>query len=114
MYHKENFASNPQVRVLNPSKPELGKVSKKILEKIVKGVKAKTNLVLWKNSHELIEDFKKIENKKDSKFIQFDIDNYYGSIELDLLEKSLDWAQTLEEITRQKRGMIFYTQIVHI
>ena len=29
--HKDNFANNPEVRLLNPTKPELGRVSKQIL-----------------------------------------------------------------------------------
>ena len=108
--HKTNFASNPQVRVLNPTKPELGKVSKKILEKIVKAVKSKTKLVLWKNSYELIEDFKKINNKKGCKFIQYDIDNYYGSISLELLENTLDWAANFVDISPQEREIILETK----
>ena len=32
--HKENFRSNPSCRLINPSKNELGKVSKRFLEEI--------------------------------------------------------------------------------
>ena len=32
--HKENFESNPKFRLINPSKTELGKVSKVVLDEI--------------------------------------------------------------------------------
>ncbi|PIK41052.1 hypothetical protein BSL78_22094 [Apostichopus japonicus] len=32
--HKENFASNPKCRLINPTKPEMGRVSKQILDRI--------------------------------------------------------------------------------
>ena len=32
--HKDNFANNPQVRLKNPAKNELGRISKVILDKI--------------------------------------------------------------------------------
>ena len=34
--HKENFISNPSCRLINPSKSELGKISKVIIEQINK------------------------------------------------------------------------------
>ena len=35
--HKENFDTNPKCRLLNPSKSELGKVSKVVLDRINDG-----------------------------------------------------------------------------
>ena len=72
--HKENFANNPSVRIINPSKPEIGRISKKILERIVKEVKLKTKLKQWKNSFAVLEWFNKIPNKQNKIFIQFDIE----------------------------------------
>ena len=39
--HKENFVNDPKVRLLNPCKPELGKISKTILETIISVIRAK-------------------------------------------------------------------------
>ena len=33
-YHKPNFQNNPKVKLLNPAKNELGRISKTILDKI--------------------------------------------------------------------------------
>ena len=44
--HKEHFETNTKCRLINPTKSEVGKVSKKILARIVASVKEKTNLKL--------------------------------------------------------------------
>ena len=41
--HKENFQNNPTCRLINTSKPEIGKISKQITEKINKIVRQQTN-----------------------------------------------------------------------
>ena len=46
--HKDNFADNPKTRLLNQAKSELGKVSKKILTKVVATRRRKNNLNSWK------------------------------------------------------------------
>ena len=40
--HKENFKNKPTYRLINPCIPGIGKISKQLLEKIVKAVKDKT------------------------------------------------------------------------
>ena len=55
--HKPNFKNNPKFRLLNPTKQELGKVSKQKLEKIVTFVKEKSGLKLWKDTESVITWF---------------------------------------------------------
>ena len=52
--HKKHFPVNIECRVLNPGKNELGKISKAILEKTVKEIRAKFPLTQWKNSCDVI------------------------------------------------------------
>ena len=40
--HKDNFKNNPKCRLINPTKSELGKVSKQILTKVVTALRMKT------------------------------------------------------------------------
>ena len=54
---KENFRNKPTCRLINPCKPELGKVSKQIVEKIVK---TKTNTNQWKNVNDVVNWFNAI------------------------------------------------------
>ena len=75
--HKANFQNNQPCRLLNPTKCELGKVSKKILEKIINIVREKTKFNQWKNTKSLIDWFENLTDKKKLKFIQFDICEFY-------------------------------------
>ena len=47
--YKENFKNKPTCRLINRCKPKIGKISKQLLEKIVKAVKDKTKYNHWKN-----------------------------------------------------------------
>ena len=61
--HKDNFKNKPTCRLINPCKPEIGKISKQLLEKIVKVVKDKTKYNHWKSTHDVIKWFGDIPNK---------------------------------------------------
>ena len=104
--HKENFQNNPQVRVLNPTKCEIGKISKKILERIVKQLRKKLKLKQWQNTDAVIEWFKALSDKKKKRFIQLDIESFYPSITPELLDRALEWAETHVEITTEEKNVI--------
>ena len=90
--HKKQFMNNPKFRLLNPAKPELGMVSKQMLDKIISAIKSKSHLLQWKNSDSVIQWFQNLKEKKRLKFIQFDVVDFYGSISKELLEKSINFA----------------------
>ena len=48
--HKENFQNNPTVKLINPAKNELGKISKVILDKINKKTRENLQFNQWKNT----------------------------------------------------------------
>ena len=51
---KPNFREAPSCRLINPTKTEIGKVSKQILSKLVAKVKASTKYNQWKNTDAVI------------------------------------------------------------
>ncbi len=53
--HKDNFDNNPTCRLINPTKSEIGCISKQILEKINTTIRTKTAFNLWKNSLTVID-----------------------------------------------------------
>ena len=53
--HKENFQNNPSVRLMNPAKNELGRLSKFILQAMNKELRHKFNLNQWKNTDDVID-----------------------------------------------------------
>ena len=55
--HKPNFQNNPIVRLLNPAKNELSRISKTILNKINVNLRNSLHLNQWKNTHEVIDWF---------------------------------------------------------
>ena len=65
-------SKQPTVRLLNPAKNELGRISKTILDKINVNLRNSLHLNQWKNTQEVINWFKGIENKQHYKFIMFD------------------------------------------
>ena len=73
--------------MINPSKCNLGKISKVILNKINQHIVASTNINQWKNTQNVLNWFDKIENKRDVALISFDIENFYPSITMKLLYK---------------------------
>ena len=87
--HKENFNENPEVRTLNPAKPELGRVSKKILDSKIKKIRELSMLNQWENTYSVLDWFESLENKKNLSFIIFDVEKFYPSISKDLLVASL-------------------------
>ena len=78
--HKIDYENKKLVRLINPTKTELGKVSKIILQDVVDCMKKKLELNLWINTKEAIDWFSNIKNKKKATFIQFDIVEFYPSI----------------------------------
>ena len=71
--HKPNFRSSLPCRLINPSKSNISKISKSILDKVNQILRNKLQFNLWKNSENVIDRFKKIENKNNYVFIKFDI-----------------------------------------
>ena len=96
---KPNFQNNLPTRLLNGTKQELGKLSKRFLENIVAKVKKSSSLNQWKNTASVLQWFTKMDSKSRYSFIQWDIVNFYGSISEKLLNDALYWANTMIEIT---------------
>ena len=58
--HKENFPNTIKTRLITPTRPHLGKVSKNILARVVNDMRRITKYNQWKNIDSVIEWFKKI------------------------------------------------------
>ena len=108
--HKDNFQNNTKCRLINAAKSDLGKVSKKILSRIVTSVKEKTSLNQWKNTDSVINWFTELENKKNLSFIQFDICEFYPSITEKLLKEALNHAKNYTDITEEDTKIILQTK----
>ena len=83
--HKDTFANRPTCRLINPSKQEIGKISKQILENINQKLVNATGVNQWKNTASVLQWYKNLPNKRNSAFISFDVVEFYPSITEDLL-----------------------------
>ena len=108
--HKENFRNKPTCRLINPCKPELGKVSKQIVEKIVYNIRTKTNTNQWKNTNDVINWFNAIKDKSNYTMICFDICDFYPSITNTLLQKALNYASKYADISEDQIHLITHTK----
>ena len=63
--HKENFPNRVSVRMINPSKSQICKISKKLLDNIMIQIKAKLRLNSWKSSSQVQNWFCNSADKKD-------------------------------------------------
>ena len=108
--HKENFQTNPTFRLINPSKANIGKISKKILDQINEKVTSAIKVNQWKNSYAVIEWFKNIQNKSKRSFIVFDIENFYPSISLTLFNKAFQFAKEICDIPDDDLSIIMHSR----
>ena len=108
--HKENFASKPKCRLINPAKSEIGIVSKKLLETINQQVRRTTNVNQWRNTGTVIEWFTNIKHKSRCRFIQLDIVEFYPSISGKLLTDALNFAQQYADINDDTRTVIMHAR----
>ena len=100
--------------LLNPTKPELGKVSKKKLEIIVKIVREKSQLNHWTNTQDVIMWFNQFNdinhNRERLHFINFDIIDFYPSISKKLLSNAIKFAEKFVKISDEDKRLFFHVR----
>ena len=76
----------------------MGIVSKKYLENIISRLNSKVQYNQWRSTSTVIEWFKAIKNKAKYRFIKFDIAEFYPSISIELLYRSVSFAKSLIDV----------------
>ena len=97
--HKKGFPNNPSFRLINLSKSDIRRISKKILDKINQRVIQETKVNQWKNTNTVIAWFKSLPDKSCLSFVNFDIESFYPSISLNLFQQAIDFAREKVDIT---------------
>lgn len=106
--HKPHFPARKETRLLNPSKTNMGAISKHFLDKINVNLRQKTGLNQWKSTNDCIKWFESIPNKRDFKFCKLDIQQFYPSIGQNLLKDSIAWARNYVQISREEEDIIMH------
>ena len=108
--YKEKFSSNPTVRLINPAKNKLGRISKAILDTTNKSIREAMGLNQWRNTDAVIDLFKGIRNKHFCKFVIFDIKEFYPSITEKLLKKVLTYAEAHTLLSVDDKAIIHHAR----
>ena len=104
--NKDNFQSSLPCRLMNPSKSELGKINKSILENIKQHLIKLLCVNQWQNSASVIEWFENIEEKKNCTLINVDIREFYLSITETIFDKDLLFAKQYHNISNDNIRLI--------
>ena len=97
---------NTKRRLINPSKSEVGLVSKHYLSSIISTVAEKSGVNQWRNTSTVIKWFENLQNKQKRRFIKFDIADFYPSITEHLLERSIEYAKSFATIEHKTHEAI--------
>ena len=103
---KEIFRTSHPCCLINPSKSELGKVGKVILEKGNKNLVKYLKVNQWRNTDSVINWFNAIENKSQCLFIQLDIVEFYPSISENILDTTINFAKQYTDISDENLRII--------
>ena len=108
--HKPAFHDHPTCRLINPSKSEIGVISKHILDDINTTIINKTKINQWKNTSSVLKWFNSLQHKESLSFICFDVCDFYPSITEKLLRKALDFANSYRPISEHERDIIIHAK----
>ena len=108
--HKPDFENRPKCRLINPAKSQIGKISKKILDPINITISDTLGLNQWRSTQQVLEWFNQIQSKNRKRFMQFDINEFYPSITEDLLDKALEFANSIKPITSDEINIIKHSR----
>ena len=108
--HKQEFPNSIKCRVINPASNNLGRVSKRILDKVNQKCRDASGVNQWRSTQDVLKWFSNVHSanptKDKAKFLQFDISEFYPSITEDLLRNSLDFAKSHTPIDKEDEDLI--------
>ena len=96
--------------MINPSKNEIGRISKVILDNVNIKLQEALGVNQWKSTGEVIEWFKSIKNKNLYTFTIFDIKDFYPSIKEGLLKEALHFAKQHTQIEEKDFDLIMHAR----
>ena len=108
--HKPNFRNNPKCRLLNPTKTELGRVSKQKTEKNNSILREKLEYNQWRNTKSAVKWYINLRQKHKLSFIQLDVDGFYGSISEKLFLEALEWAEKYVDISDEDKKILIQSK----
>ena len=108
--YKQEFPNSIKCRVINPASNNLGRVSKRILDKVNHTCRDASGVNQWRSIQDVLQWFSHVHSanptKEKAMFVQFDICEFYPSITEELLRNSLDFAKCHTSIDQEDEDLI--------
>ena len=109
--HKPEFPNKISCRLINPSKSNIGIISKNILDRINNELREKLKINQWKSSKEVLKWFNNLEDKKNLKFLKFDVEQFYPSITKSLMSNAINMAKLHTNITKEEETILLHARL---
>ena len=106
--HKKGFPDKISCRLINPSKTDIGKISKQILDRVSNTILVKNKVNQWKNTYSVIELYRNIKRKDQCSFVVFDIESFYPSISTKLFDEAVSFAKLYYDFTSDELELIMH------
>ena len=91
--NKSGLQSNPTCRLINPSKSQMGKISKIILQDICATMRIALNINQWHSTEDCIQWFNNLDKNDKCSFIKYDIREMYPLITRKAVNEALKSAE---------------------
>ena len=108
--HKDDWPSKVSCRLINPTKSNIGTISKHILDRVNNELRNMLEINQWRSTGDAIKWFRNLKEKKSLKFVKFDIEKFYPSITKQLLTKAITFAKVHTNLTQQEEEIIFHAR----
>ena len=107
-HHKEGFPDKISYRRINPSKTDIGKISKQILDRVSNTILVKNKVNQWKNTYSILEWYHNIKPKDQCSFVVFDIESFYLSIQQN--NEAISFAKLYHDFTSDELEIIMHSR----
>ena len=108
--HKEDWPTKISCRLINPTKSNIGIISKKILDRINQDLRSTLEVHQWRSSKEVLRWFSGLERKRNLRFLKFDVEQFYPSITRAIMSKAITMAREYTMISDQEERILFHAR----
>ena len=108
--HKPDWPAKINCRLINPTKTNIGVISKSILDRINSDLRSKLEINQWRSSKEVLKWFSSLEDKRNLRFLKFDVEQFYPSITKPLMEKAIKFARLHTPISIQEEKILYHAR----
>ena len=96
--------------MINPTRSNIGKISKCIIDRINNSVVDRLSFNQWKSTKAVLQWFSTFDISNNYVFIVFDVVDFYPSITCEPLSSALDFASRYDSISDEERNIIMHSR----